>query len=117
LPSIEMSNERADITTVSELSDQELLAARARLPQHVVHRSFVSETVVLNLRTGKYHGLNPTAGKMLEALEVSATVAAAVPALAAEYGLDQEQIQRDLLALTRGLLERGLIVTADDAVG
>jgi hypothetical protein len=99
---------------MSQLSDQELLGVRARLPQHVVHRSFVAETVVLNLRTGKYHGLNPTAGKMLETLESSATVGDAVPVLAGEYGLQQEQIQSDLLTLTRGLLERGLIETVDD---
>ena len=109
-----MTDKRADIPTVSQLSDEELLHVRARLPQHVVHRSFVAETVVLNLRTGKYHGLNPTAGKMLEALETAPTVSAAVPVLAGEYGLEQEQIQKDLLALTRGLLERGLIVAADD---
>jgi hypothetical protein len=108
-----MTDDRADTSTVSELSDAELLAVCARLPQHVVHRSFVSETVVLNLRTGKYHGLNPTAGRMLEALEAAPTVSDAVPGLAEEYGLEQEQIRRDLLALTRGLLERGLIVTAD----
>jgi hypothetical protein len=100
---------------MSELSDQQLLESRARLPQHVVHRSFVAETVVLNLRTGKYHGLNPTAGKMLEALEAAHTVGDAVPVLADEYGLEREQIQADLLTLTRGLIERGLIVTADDS--
>jgi hypothetical protein len=43
-----------------------LLSASLRLPQHVVHRSFVAETVVLNLQTGKYHGLNPVGGRMLE---------------------------------------------------
>ena len=57
---------------MNSISDQALLASRARLPQHVVHRSFVAETVVLNLRTGKYHGLNPTAGRMLEALDAAA---------------------------------------------
>lgn len=96
-----------------ELSDQELLASRARLPQHVVHRSFVAETVVLNLRTGKYHGLNPTAGKMLEALEGAASVGAVVPELAAGYGVEPAQIEADLIALCRGLLERGLIEISD----
>lgn len=94
-------------------SDQELLASRARLPQHVVHRSFVAETVVLNLRTGKYHGLNPTAGTMLEALEGAPTIAAAVPGLVEEYGVEEAQIESDLIALCRGLLERGLIEIAD----
>jgi predicted deacylase len=96
-----------------ELSDQELLASRARLPQHVVHRGFVAETVVLNLRTGKYHGLNPTAGKMLDALEAAASVEAVVPELAGEYGVEPAQIEADLIKLCRGLLERGLIEISD----
>ena len=94
-------------------SDEVLLAARARLPQHVVHRSFVAETVVLNLRTGKYHGLNPTAGKMLEALDAAPTVGAAVPELAREYGIERTQIESDLIVLCRGLLERDLIEIVD----
>ncbi len=96
-----------------ELSDQDLLASRARLPQHVVHRSFVAETVVLNLRTGKYHGLNPTAGRMLDALESAPSMAAVVPELADAYGVEQSQIEADLIALCRGLLERGLIEITD----
>lgn len=98
-------------------TSSELLTARVRLPQHVVHRNFVAETVVLNLHTGQYHGLNPTAGRMLEALERAPTVGATVSELAGEYGVEEEQIQRDLLALTRGLLERGLIETVDDDAG
>jgi hypothetical protein len=98
-------------------STSDLLTARVRLPQHVVHRNFVAETVVLNLKTGQYHGLNPTAGRMLEALQQAPTVGATVAALAEEYGVEQEQIQRDLLALTRGLLERELIETVDEDAG
>jgi hypothetical protein len=94
-------------------STTELLAARVRLPQHVVHRSFVAETVVLNLRTGKYHGLNPTAGKMLETLDAAPTAGAAVPELAREYGVEPAQVESDLLALCQGLLERGLIEIVD----
>jgi len=109
-----MTDERADTPTTSQPTDQELLGARARLPQHVVHRSFVAETVVLNLRTGKYHGLNPTAGKMLEAIEQAPRIADAVPGLAEQYGLEPGRIEADLLLLTRGLIERGLIVTTDD---
>ncbi|HEY3758571.1 MAG TPA: PqqD family protein [Solirubrobacteraceae bacterium] len=95
----------------------DLLDARVRMPQHVVYRSFVAETVMLNLQTGQYHGLNPTAGKMLDALQTAPTVGAAIPALIEQYGIAQEQIERDLLALVGGLLERGLIETVDDAGG
>ena len=94
-------------------STSELLAARVRLPQHVVHRSFVEETVVLNLRTGKYHGLNPMAGRMLEALAEAPTAGAVVPELAREYGVEPAKVESDLLALCEGLLERGLIELVD----
>jgi hypothetical protein len=102
---------------VASSPTNDLLGARARMPQHVVCRSFVAETVVLNLQTGQYHGLNPTAGRMLEVLQAASTMGAAVPVLVEQYGIAQEQIERDLLALVGGLLERGLIETVDDAAG
>jgi len=86
-----------------------VLDARVAVPQHVVYRSFPSETVVLNLNTGKYHGLNATAGRMLETLERSASVRAAALTLAAEYEQPAEILERDLCALCRALLQRGLV--------
>lgn len=98
---------------MTSLTAQDLLAARVRLPQHVVHRSFVAETVVLNLRTGQYHGLNPTAGRMLDALDDAPTAGTVVPGLAHEYGVQEARVEGDLLDLCRGLLERGLIEIVD----
>jgi hypothetical protein len=86
-----------------------LLAAKVEVPQHVVYRSFPSETVVLNLLTGKYHGLNATAGRMLEELERSACVRDAAAALAENYDRAQDRVEHDLCDLCRALLERGLI--------
>ncbi len=91
------------------VTNEALLAEEARIPGHVVYRPFVKETVVLNLQTGKYHGLNPTGGRMLELMERSATIGAAAHLLAEEYGSPLETIQADLCDLCRDLLERGLI--------
>jgi hypothetical protein len=88
-----------------------LLAAKVRVPQGVVFRSFPAETVMLNLQTGKYHGLNPTAGRMLESLVESDTVSEAVEALAAEYDRPSAGVERDVQDLCRALLDRGLIET------
>jgi hypothetical protein len=101
---------------MSEALDASVLAARVRIPAHVVFRSFPRETVVLNLDTGKYHGLNPTAGRMLELLEKSESVDAAAVRLADEYGQELEVIRRDLHDLCVQLRERGLleIVSNDD---
>lgn len=90
----------------------ELLDAHVRLPEHVVHRAFVSETVVLNLKTGKYHGLNATAGQILDALEQGQTPREVAIVIAAEYDRAEADTQADVLALCRGLLERQLIEIA-----
>jgi hypothetical protein len=86
-----------------------LLSVSVKLPQHVVYRSFPAETVVLNLQTGRYHGLNPTGGRMLEALEHAGSVRAAAVGLAESYDQPQTTIERDLCELCDALLERGLI--------
>jgi hypothetical protein len=94
-----------------------ILGASLTVPQSVVFRSFPTETVVLNLQTGKYHGLNPTAGRMLEALSESGSVRAAALALAGEYGAPVETIERDICELCQTLLERGLIERGPEASG
>jgi hypothetical protein len=93
----------------------QLLVASMSVPRHVVHRSFPNETVVLNLRTGNYHGLNATAGRMLEELERSGCVADAVAALAEHYRQPREIIERDVCQLCQSLLERGLIEVGGDS--
>lgn len=94
----------------------ELLAARVRVPDQVVYRSFPEETVMLNLTTGKYHGLNQTAGRMLETLERSESVAGALAELTREYEAAPAEIERDLRDLCAALLERGLIELEDRAL-
>jgi Coenzyme PQQ synthesis protein D (PqqD) len=88
---------------------EELLEAKVTVPQSVVFRSFPTETVVLNLQTGKYHGLNPTAGKMLQALTEADSVRKAAATVAAEYDAPAETIEVDVCDLCENLLDRGLI--------
>jgi hypothetical protein len=84
------------------------------VPTHVVYREFVHETVVLNLETGTYHGLNPSGGKMLETLGAAATVEQAAEQLAAYYKRPLPEIEGDLYEFCIDLQSRGLIELADD---
>ena len=86
-----------------------LLSARLRLPEHVVHRTFVAETVVLNLQTGMYHGLNPMGGYMLDVLNESPDVRSAAERVAAEYDQDPDVVEEDFVAFCQDLLDRGLV--------
>ena len=78
----------------------------------------MSETVILNLQTGKYHGLNPMGGHMLEVLGESTDLRSAAESVATEYDQDPEVVQADFIAFCNDLLDRGLVeITAADGGG
>lgn len=85
------------------------LASSVRVPSHVVYRTFALETVIVNLQTGMYHGLNRTAGRMLETLERNPVIGDAAEKLAAGFGRPLERIQADLCTFVSDLVERDLI--------
>lgn len=89
--------------------DSAILERQVRIPGHVVYRDFVNETVMLNLETGTYHGLNRTAGVMLATLDSASSVRAAAERLASENGWDAATVERDIVTLCRTLAESGLI--------
>ena len=84
-------------------------AVIVRVPQHVVFKSFVSETVVLNLETGKYHGLNSTAGRMLEALDRLGNVEDVVAVLSEEFRIPSETLRADVDEFCEEMTQRGLL--------
>jgi hypothetical protein len=81
------------------------------VPDHVVYREFDEQTVALNLQTGRYHGLNATAGAMVAALREAPSVAAAAERLAPEWDVPEDELLADLAELCDGLERRGLIET------
>jgi Coenzyme PQQ synthesis protein D (PqqD) len=97
------------------LGRNHLQAVCVRQPQHVVHREFPTETVVLNLETGTYFGLNPTGGQMLDELNRAASVAVAAARLATAYDQPADVMERDVFSFCAGLIERGLL-TVEPAV-
>lgn len=96
---------------------RELLAATLSVPGHVVYQNFVHETVILNLETSRYHGVNPTGGAMLDALARAPRVADAAQNLARELGRPLQEIEIDLCDLCAELLGRGLLVRAPACAG
>jgi len=93
------------------MTNEEILSSAIRRPDHVVREAFAGETVMLNLNNGQYHGLNATAGQILNALESEQTVERAATRLSAgPESLDE--VSRDVVGLCRDLLDRGLIELA-----
>jgi hypothetical protein len=80
------------------------------IPEHVVFRSFVAETVVLNLQTQKFHGLNATAGRMAEVLGREKTIRAALVEIAQDFRKPEAEIEPYLLEFVDTMVQRGLLV-------
>jgi hypothetical protein len=91
--------------------------AVVRVPQHVVFRTFPSETVLLNLETGYYHGLNATASRMLELLQETGSARTTATKVADEYGQPVDRVMEDVTGLCSDLLDRGLLELAATSPG
>lgn len=87
----------------------ELRSSKATVPAHVVFRAFAQETVLLNIRTGQYYGVDPIGGRFLEAIQAGPDFAAAAEKLAGEFGQPPDRIQTDLTTFVDALAQRGLI--------
>jgi hypothetical protein len=92
-----------------EGANHSLLSSNVRVPGHVVFRPFAGEMVVLNLQTGRYHGLNPTGGRIFEVLSKATTVREAANALATRYDRPVEELEQHVCDFCADLLEQGLI--------
>lgn len=86
-----------------------LHGATVSLPPSVVFRALAAETVMLDLRTGRYHHLDPRTGELLEALTQAGGPALAARRVAARTGQAVAAVEAELCALCLSLAERGLL--------
>lgn len=83
---------------------------RVRLLDDVVYRSFGAETVLLNLKSGQYHGLRGSGGRMLELLAETGDTDETARRVAEEFGRPLEEVSHDLDELWQALRSRELVV-------
>jgi hypothetical protein len=86
-----------------------ILDARFVISDGVARRSFADETIMLNLQTGQYHGLNEVAAVMVEGLAAGNTARQVAADVAGRAGQPVDRVEADLRELIDGLLERKLI--------
>ena len=92
-------------------------ANRVVVPKHVLVRHLDGESVLLNLETEEYFGLDTTGTRMLELLTSSPSVDAAYARLLEEFEVEPELLRAHLNELLSRLLEHGLLSIATDNVG
>lgn len=92
-------------------SDQWSAIARSRVtvPQHVVFRDLAQETVLLNIRSGQYHGIDHIGRRFFEAMREGPDLDAASRTLSEAFGQPVEVIQADLAAFCEQMTANGLV--------
>lgn len=79
-------------------------------PEHVLVRKAGDETVLLNLRSEHYYGLEGVGARYWELVEAHTSFGDAVDQLRSEYDVSVETLTADLVALSRELRENGLLL-------
>ena len=85
------------------------LADHLIVPDAVIARELDTETVLLNLETGVYFGLDEVGSDMWRAIRATMTLGDAVSRVQAQYEADPDTVRGDLLKLAGELLAKGLL--------
>jgi len=90
---------------------------RGAVPAHVLVRFLDRESVLLNLETERYFGLDETATRMWQLVTGSQDIEAAYQELLAEYDVEPELLRTNLTDLLGQLVENGLLQVLAADVG
>ena len=90
---------------------------RAAVPAHVLVRLLDRESVLLNLDTERYFGLDETGTRMWQLLTTLPTIDAAYHELLAEFDVAPELLRANLTELLERLVENGLLQVLPADVG
>lgn len=85
------------------------LSDKVTIPSQVVARMVGDETVILDLASGTYYGLDPVGARMWQLMGAGQTLAQVCDVMLAEYEVAREDLERDLIALTKSLCEKKLV--------
>ena len=84
-------------------------ADRVRVPDDVLISNLQEESVILNLNSERYFGLDNIGTRMLSVLANSDSIEAAYESLAREYDVDRQVLRDDLIVLVENLRQQGLV--------
>jgi hypothetical protein len=80
------------------------------VPDGVLISQLQEESVILNLDSERYYGLDDVGTRFLSALTTSDSIETAYERLRDEYDVDPQRLRNDLLALVESLVDQGLLI-------
>ena len=84
-------------------------AARVSVPPDILISEVGGESVLLNLKSERYFGLDDMGTQMWKTLIASDSIQAAYETLLAEYDVEASRLREDLDELIQQLMEQGLL--------
>jgi Coenzyme PQQ synthesis protein D (PqqD) len=82
---------------------------RVKIPDDVLISKLQEESVILNLDSERYYGLDDIGTRILSVLTTSDSIEAAYETLVKEYDVDAQVLRQDLVELIENLSKQGLI--------
>ena len=83
------------------------------MADHVLISNLQEESVILNLESERYYGLDGVGTRFLSVLNTSDSIEAAYEVLRDEYDIDPKYLRQHLLELTENLLQQGILIRAN----
>ena len=80
------------------------------IPPQVMSRLVDDETVLLDLESGMYFGLDGVGKRIWESVAEGCSIGEIVKIITKEYEVDEERATADVIAFANNLVERGLLV-------
>jgi len=82
---------------------------RVKIPDDVLISKLQEESVILNLDSERYYGLDDVGTRIMSVLTTSESIEVAYQTLLKEYDVDPQILRQDLLELVQNLHDQGLI--------
>jgi hypothetical protein len=83
---------------------------RVTVPDDVLISNLQDESVILNLDSERYYGLDDVGTRFLSVLTTSESIETAYERLRNEYDVDPQVLRNDILALVENLVDQGLLI-------
>ena len=78
-----------------------------------ISSDLAGEAVILDLKRGVYHGLDPTGARIWSLIQQCRAVHEIRDSILAEYDVEPQRCEADVIALIAQLAEKGLVEVCD----
>ena len=85
------------------------LSDNVTIPPQVMARLVGDETVILDLASGTYYGLDPVGARIWQLIAEGKALAGVCETVLEEFDVSRETLERDVLQLTQELSAKGLV--------